>query len=81
MLATDYQAGQVIGFIMAAILAAFVVFVLVRLAMYLLLSARRRGATPPTAPPGWYADPWREAPVRYWDGSDWTHHVQPRPEP
>jgi hypothetical protein len=22
--------------------------------------------------PGWYADPWRRAPLRWWDGSQWT---------
>jgi uncharacterized RDD family membrane protein YckC len=34
-------------------------------------------------PPGWYQDPGAPpgaAPhVRYWDGSAWTHHVQPAP--
>jgi uncharacterized RDD family membrane protein YckC len=33
------------------------------------------------APPGWYQDPGAPpgAPphIRYWDGSTWTHHVQP----
>jgi len=35
-------------------------------------------ATPHTAgtiQPGWYRDPWREHPWRYWDGSEWTTHV------
>jgi membrane protease YdiL (CAAX protease family) len=27
-------------------------------------------STPP--PPGWYADPWRIASLRWWDGRDWT---------
>ena len=26
-------------------------------------------------PPGWYADPWRIAPYRWWDGRAWTGHV------
>jgi membrane protease YdiL (CAAX protease family) len=26
-------------------------------------------------PPGWYADPWRTAPYRWWDGQAWTAHV------
>ena len=41
-------------------------------------------STPP--PPGWYADPWRIATLRWWDGRDWTgwawsqpHSVQPDP--
>jgi hypothetical protein len=29
----------------------------------------------PAAAPGWYADPWRVAAYRYWDGRLWTHHV------
>jgi Protein of unknown function (DUF2510) len=29
--------------------------------------AKRRGT-----PPGWYADPWKKARLRYWDGSKWT---------
>lgn len=24
------------------------------------------------APPGWYPDPWRQAPLRWWDGREWT---------
>ncbi len=24
---------------------------------------------------GWYADPWEHAPLRWWDGSDWTEHT------
>ena len=32
--------------------------------------------------PGWYSDPWRTAPLRWWDGSQWTDHTfhaAPRP--
>lgn len=25
-----------------------------------------------TTPPGWYPDPWRQAPLRWWDGAQWT---------
>lgn len=33
-------------------------------------------AMPSSTPPaGWYADPWQMAPVRWWDGIRWTHHV------
>jgi len=32
-------------------------------------------AGPPA--PGWYPDPWSQAPTRYWDGSAWTGHTGP----
>ena len=31
-------------------------------------SARSR----PGTPAGWYADPWKTAKLRYWDGTKWT---------
>jgi membrane protease YdiL (CAAX protease family) len=41
-------------------------------------------ADPSVAPPGWYADPWRQASWRWWDGSAWTgwtdaHYPAPAP--
>jgi hypothetical protein len=30
-----------------------------------------------TTPPGWYPDSWNPAFVRWWDGRQWTEHVQP----
>ena len=30
---------------------------------------------PPPTPPGWYPDPWRRAVRRYWDGRQWTGHI------
>jgi hypothetical protein len=32
-------------------------------------------APPPPTPPGWYPDPWRRAVRRYWDGRQWTGHL------
>jgi membrane protease YdiL (CAAX protease family) len=32
--------------------------------------------TTPTAPAGWYPDPWRQAWWRWWDGSGWTHYTE-----
>ena len=29
----------------------------------------------PMAPPGWYADPWGHAPMRWWDGYRWTAYL------
>jgi DivIVA domain-containing protein len=28
-------------------------------------------------PAGWYGDPWLVAPLRWWDGREWTAHVSP----
>lgn len=28
-------------------------------------------------PPDWYDDPWRQARLRYWDGTTWTGHTAP----
>src|SRR5262245_47768990 len=30
-----------------------------------------------SAPPGWFADPWGQAPLRWWDGYHWTGSVAP----
>jgi len=30
-----------------------------------------------TTPPGWYQDPWHQAPLRWWDGTRWTEHTSP----
>lgn len=27
--------------------------------------------------PDWYPDPRAEAPLRYWDGEEWTRHIAP----
>ncbi len=29
--------------------------------------------------PGWYPDPWGGQGLRWWDGSNWTEHVQGQP--
>jgi hypothetical protein len=36
------------------------------------LAGERRRPPPGTPPPGWYADPLHEAPLRWWDGTRWT---------
>ena len=30
-------------------------------------------------PPGWYSDPWQQAPWRWWDGIGWTAYTGPPP--
>lgn len=31
---------------------------------------------PGTTPPGWYRDPYNQAPLRYFDGNVWTDHIR-----
>lgn len=35
---------------------------------------------PTSPPPGWYADPWRLAALRWWDGTTWTADVHGAPD-
>ena len=35
--------------------------------------------TPASAVPGWYSDPHGQAPLRFFDGVEWTHHVAAAP--
>ena len=30
---------------------------------------------PPPKPPGWYPDPYRQAPFRWWDGTNWSQQT------
>lgn len=34
-----------------------------------------------SAPPGWYPDPYRQAPYRWWDGRQWTPYASGPPGP
>ena len=31
---------------------------------------------PGMTPPGWYRDPYNQAPLRYFDGNVWTDHIR-----
>jgi Protein of unknown function (DUF2510) len=61
------------GWVLACLLLWIVFF-----PMYLAQRGRARpkGWSAPLAPtpqpPGWYADPWRTAMWRWWDGQQWT---------
>ncbi len=35
----------------------------------------------PASAAGWYPDPWRQAPVRWWDGRQWTPYLGGPPPP
>jgi DivIVA domain-containing protein len=36
---------------------------------------------PPLPPAGWYPDPGDSGQVRWFDGTDWTSHCKPAPQP
>ena len=38
---------------------------------------RDRNGAMSTPPAGWYPDPAMEQTQRYWDGTQWTHHIAP----
>jgi hypothetical protein len=40
-----------------------------------LMLAGAGGPAQPTAAPGWYGDPWKQADQRWWDGRAWTEHT------
>lgn len=46
----------------------------------LVITAAARPAPPRFTPAGWYPDPWREAPSRWHDGTQWTPYTQ-APQP
>ena len=45
-------------------------------------AARERAAraAPAVTPAGWHADPWRQRPLRWWDGRQWTGYTWPPTE-
>lgn len=38
-----------------------------------------RQQPPPLPPAGWYDDPGNPHAIRYWTGTEWTHHTAPKP--
>ena len=41
----------------------------------------REATKPSTTPAGWYPDPGSPGYIRWFDGAQWTHHVQPAMQP
>ena len=35
----------------------------------------------PTPPPGWYGDPWQQAPQRWWTGEEWSDRTRDAADP
>lgn len=42
----------------------------------IILAAIAKPPVPSPSPPGWYADPWQQAPLRWYDGQQWSWHIQ-----
>ena len=40
-----------------------------------------RGDAAPSPRPGWYADPYGQSALRWWDGRRWTENARPFPQP
>ncbi len=38
-------------------------------------AAEPAASSTPTVSPGWYPDPWKQAPWRWWNGSQWTGNI------
>ena len=67
---TAYDIGRAIGYLLIPVVIGAVI----------LFIARSQGSSSPSppaavAPPDWYADPYRQARLRYWDGARWTEHT------
>ncbi|WSJ19992.1 DUF2510 domain-containing protein [Nocardia sp. NBC_01327] len=41
----------------------------------------REAVRPNPTPPGWFGDPGYPGQLRWWDGIQWTQHVQAAPSP
>jgi hypothetical protein len=52
---------------------------LVRALLAAIPAAQERAAQagPRLPPPGWHADPWQEASMRWWDGTQWSGYTWP----
>lgn len=58
--------------LLGILIACALPFVLVAVALTIAWIGGRRPPPEGTAPPGWYADPRHDAPLRWWDGTRWT---------
>jgi hypothetical protein len=67
---TAYDIGRVIGYLFFPIVIGGVILFIAR-----SQSGSKRTTAAAAAPPDWYADPYRRARLRYWDGARWTEHT------
>jgi hypothetical protein len=71
---TAYDIGRAVGYVIVPVIIGAIILFIAR--------SQNRSTTPgaatvraAAAPAGWYDDPWRQARLRYWDGTAWTGHT------
>jgi hypothetical protein len=67
--------GRLLGIVMVIALVIFGIIAIVRNNA----RVRRAAQSGATAPANWYPDPEVPSQMRYWDGTQWTDHRQPKP--
>ena len=76
-LAKSFGKSPAFGFGLAFLPPVFMLILGFGDATYLGPSVPPEGGYAPVGatPPGWYPDPWQQAPYRWWDGTAWTSHT------